>query len=221
MLARPADGDKEWKDENGRPVRAHGLEPTNLTVLGVSGIWNGVEERNSSRDVLAAKLDQRGQSLSGTVRNRPILNGWVNRDLLSFDVQETVYATAHFQLTLVDGHLRGERHFGSETWPVTLTRRDESYSKSPRRTSLPVLVYRVEPQYPEGSSARTQGAVVLQIEIDESGRVSPDRIKVLRSIRTDFDQNAIECLKQWRFQPGYIEGKPVSTTASVEIVFTP
>jgi TonB family protein len=221
MLARSADGDREWKDENGRPVRAPRQEPTNFTVLGVSGIWNGVEERNGSRDVFAAKLEQRGQSVSGTVRNRPILNGGINGDLLSFDVQETIYATAHFQLTLAGGRLRGERRFGSETWPVTLTRRDESYSKSPRRTSLPVLVYRVEPQYPEGSSARTQGAVVLQIEIDESGRVSSDRIKVLRSIRTGFDQKAIDCVKQWRFEPGYIEGKPVSTTVSVEIVFTP
>lgn len=223
MLARSVDGDREWKDENGRPVSAPGHEPINLTVLGVSGIWSGVEERNGSRHVFIVKLvEQRGQVVSGTVGNRPILNGEVNGELLSFDVQETIYAAAHFQLMLADGRLHGERRFGSgEAWPVTLTRWDESYSNSPRRTSLPVLVYRGEPQYPEGSSARTQGPVVLQIEIDESGRVSPDRIKVLRSIRTDFDQKAIECVKQWRFQPGYIEGHPVSTSASVEVVFTP
>lgn len=221
MLARSADGDREWKDENGRSVRAPGQEPINLTVMGFSGIWSGFEERKGSRYAFVVKIEQRGQSVSGTVGNQPILNGGVNGDLLSFDVRETIYDTSHFRFTLADGRLRGERRFGSETWPVTLTRWDDPYSNSPRRTSLPVLVYRVEPQYPEGSSARTQGAVVLQIEIDESGRVSPDRIQVLRSIRADFDQKAIECVKQWRFQPGYIEGNPASTTASVEIVFTP
>jgi TonB family protein len=220
MLARPADDDEEWKDENGSPVRGPRQEPIKLRVLGVSGIWSGVEKRNGSRDVFIAKLEQRGESVSGTVNSRPILNGEFHGDLLSLDVQDTIYATAHFQLTLAGGRFHGERRFGSEGWPVTFTRWDESYSNSPRRTSLPVLVYRVEPQYPEGSSARTQGRVVLRIEIDESGRVYADRIKVLRSIGTKFDQKAIECVKQWRFQPGYIEGKPVSTTASVEIVFT-
>jgi TonB family protein len=221
MLARSADGDREWKDENGRPVRAPREEPINLTVLGYSGMWSGFEERKGSRNVLVARLEQRGQSISGKLGDRLIVNGGVKGDLLSFDVQESIYTTSHFQLTLADGRLRGEHRFGSDTWPMTLTRWDEAYTNSPRRTALPVLVSRVEPQHPEGTSARTQGAVVLQIEIDESGRVSPDRIQVLRSIRADFDQKAIECVKQWRFQPGYIEGNPVSTTASVEIVFTP
>jgi TonB family protein len=221
MLARSVDGDREWKDENGRPVRAPRAQPINLTVLGYSGMWSGFEERKGSRYVLVARLEQRGQSISGKVGDRPIVNGGVEGDLLSFDVQETIYAASHFQLTLADGRLRGERRDGSETWPVTLKRWDESYSNSSRRTSLPVLVYRSEPQYPEGSAARTHGPVVLQIEIDKSGRVSPDRIKVLRSIGTDFDQKAIECVKQWRFQPGYIEGNSVSTSASVEVVFTP
>jgi Domain of unknown function (DUF4357) len=114
MLARSADGDREWKDENGRTLRAPKEEPANLTVLGVSGIWTGVEERNGSRDVFAAKLEQSGQRVSGTVRNQPIVNGGVNGDRLSFDVQETIHATAHFQLTLAAGRLRGERRFGAE-----------------------------------------------------------------------------------------------------------
>ena len=195
----------------------------------MSGIWSGLQGTNGAGGILILKLDQRGQKVSGTLGKLPILNGEFNGDLLSFDVQETVVATLHYQLTLTDGGLGGEISNGNGPWPVRTLKRwdapysnwDMPYSNSPPRTSLPVLVYRVEPQYPKGPFARAQGPVVLQIEIDESGRVLPDRIKVLRSIGADFDQKAIECVKQWRFQPEYIEGNPVSTIASVEVVFTP
>jgi TonB family protein len=222
MLARSADG-TEWKDENGRPVPAPKEDPINLTVLGVSGIWTGFY--GGGHNPIVVKLEQHGQTLSGTVttyyKPRPIQNAEFRNAVVSFDVQESTYTAAHLVLRLADGRLRGDYRIGNESSRVTLSRWNELYANVPTPTSLPTLSYRVAPQYPEGSSRDRAGTVVLQVEIDETGRISPDRIKVLRSMGADFDQKAIDCVKQWRFQPGYIEGKPVSTSASLEVVFRP
>ena len=85
-------------------------------------------------------------------------------------------------------------------------------------TTAPVVLYKKEPEYSEEArKAKYQGTVVLYIEVDPSGRaVNP---RVVRSLGLGLDEKALEAVKQWKFRPGYRNGKPVTVAAQVEVNF--
>jgi len=84
--------------------------------------------------------------------------------------------------------------------------------------TAPVVLYKKEPEYSEEArKAKYQGTVVLYIEVDPSGRaVNP---RVVRSLGLGLDEKALEAVKQWKFKPGYKDGKPVTVAAQVEVNF--
>ena len=82
--------------------------------------------------------------------------------------------------------------------------------------TLPQLIYKVEPEFSEEArKAKYSGMVVLTIEVDTNGRARAFRI--LHSPGLGLDQKAIEAVKEWRFRPGYQDGKPVVTSAQVAV----
>ncbi len=84
--------------------------------------------------------------------------------------------------------------------------------------TAPTLIYKVEPEYSEEArKAKYQGTVVLYIVVDEKGR--PRDLKVVRALGLGLDEKAIEAVKQWRFRPGYLNGKPVKVAATIEVNF--
>jgi len=84
--------------------------------------------------------------------------------------------------------------------------------------SAPVPVFRPEPEYSEEArKAKWQGAVLLEIVVDENG--VPQGIKVIRSLGLGLDQKAIEAVQKWRFKPGLKDGKPVPVSAAIEVNF--
>lgn len=84
--------------------------------------------------------------------------------------------------------------------------------------SAPVPVYRPEPEYSEEArKAKWQGAVLLQLVVDENG--VPQDIKVIRSLGLGLDQKAIEAVQKWRFKPGQKDGKAVPVSANIEVNF--
>jgi TonB family protein len=84
--------------------------------------------------------------------------------------------------------------------------------------SAPVPVFRPEPEYSEEArKAKWQGAVLLQLVVDENG--VPQDIKVVRSLGLGLDQKAIEAVQKWRFKPGLKDGKPVPVSANIEVNF--
>ena len=84
--------------------------------------------------------------------------------------------------------------------------------------SQPELIYKVEPEFSEDArKAKYSGIVLLAIEVDASGR--PRAFRVLQSPGLGLDQKAIEAVTKWRFKPGYQDGKPVVTGATVEVRF--
>ena len=81
----------------------------------------------------------------------------------------------------------------------------------------PALVYRVEPVYPGVAvSANIEGTVILEAIVDEEGRV--ETVKVLRSLSV-LDKPAIEAVKQWRYSPVLLNGKPEKFILTVAITF--
>lgn len=84
--------------------------------------------------------------------------------------------------------------------------------------SGPELIYKVEPEFSEDArKAKYSGIVLLSIVVDTNGRASGFRI--LQTPGLGLDQKAIEAVRQWRFKPGYQDGKPVVTGATVEVRF--
>jgi TonB family protein len=86
--------------------------------------------------------------------------------------------------------------------------------------SAPVPIARVEPVYTdEARQAKLQGSVLLQVVIDENG--VPQNIFVVRALGLGLDQKAIEAVQQWRFKPSFLNGRPVSVSATIEVNFRP
>ncbi|HUP03071.1 MAG TPA: energy transducer TonB [Bryobacteraceae bacterium] len=84
--------------------------------------------------------------------------------------------------------------------------------------TAPRLSQKVEPQYSEEARrAHLEGTVVLSIVVGTDG--AAHELQVLRSIRPDLDQKAIEAVSQWKFEPGEKDGNPVNVRATVEVNF--
>ncbi len=83
----------------------------------------------------------------------------------------------------------------------------------------PVLQKKVEPPYPEiARRARIQGVVILEAVITKTGTV--EEVKVLRALNPVLDQAAINAVKQWKYQPAMLNGKPVKVYFTVTVNFT-
>lgn len=84
--------------------------------------------------------------------------------------------------------------------------------------SAPVLLWKTEPEYSEEArKAKVQGTVILRIEVDARGQAQS--ISVERSLGLGLDDRAVEAVRRWKFKPGYRNGKPVVTVATVEVNF--
>jgi len=82
----------------------------------------------------------------------------------------------------------------------------------------PALIHRVEPDYPGVAVAgKISGTVILEATVDEAGSVTD--VTVLRSILL-LDKAAIKAVKQWRYQPLVLNGKPEPFILVVTVTFT-
>ena len=83
----------------------------------------------------------------------------------------------------------------------------------------PVLVKEVKPQYTaEARKAGIQGVVVLDCVVETDGRVGD--VTVTKSLDEGLDQEAVKAARQWRFEPGKKDAKPVRVLITLEMTFT-
>jgi protein TonB len=93
--------------------------------------------------------------------------------------------------------------------PVDLT---ESAARS-------LLVQQVEPAYPDAAKSTAQhGSVVLQVIIGPDGTVQD--AKFLQGSLA-FARDAIDAVKQWRFKPYFMNGRPVAARTVLTLNFKP
>ena len=84
--------------------------------------------------------------------------------------------------------------------------------------SAPVPTFRPPPEYSEEARrAKWQGAVILQVVVDENG--VPQNTQVVRPLGLGLDQKAIEAVQKWRFKPGQKDGTAVPVAATIEVNF--
>jgi protein TonB len=81
----------------------------------------------------------------------------------------------------------------------------------------PKLIRQVKPVYPDlAVQSRVSALVILEAEVDTRGHVKT--VKVLRG-HPLFDENAIEAVKQWRYQPLLLNGEPTGFILTVTVNF--
>jgi TonB family protein len=85
----------------------------------------------------------------------------------------------------------------------------------------PQLVKDVPPQYTaEARAARIQGSVKLDAVVLADGTVG--EVRVTQSLDTVYglDDQSVKAIKQWVFEPGKKDGKPVPVRVDIETTFT-
>jgi TonB family protein len=94
----------------------------------------------------------------------------------------------------------------------------EGPQTTPSDISAPVPLRKVDPKYPPSlMSERVEGEVVLYAVIRRDGTV--DSIQLVHGIDEQLDENAMQALSQWKFQPAARQGTTVELEAIVHIPF--
>ena len=82
----------------------------------------------------------------------------------------------------------------------------------------PVLVYAQDPEFSkEARRDKISGNVVVQLIVDKDGK--PRKVHVLRSLRPDLDQKAVEAVQRYKFKPAMNNGVPVAVHLNVSVNF--
>jgi len=86
------------------------------------------------------------------------------------------------------------------------------------KLQAPTLIHQVSPVYPSvATAAGVEGTVILEAIIDEEGRV--EDLKVLRSSGV-LDRAALEAVRQWRYEPLLLNGRPEKFILTVVVSFS-
>jgi TonB family protein len=82
----------------------------------------------------------------------------------------------------------------------------------------PRILYQKEPDFTEvARRAEYQGRMTLSTVIDTQGH--PTQFKILRPLGMGLDDQAVDCVRGWRFAPANRDGQPVAVTVEIEINF--
>jgi TonB family protein len=85
---------------------------------------------------------------------------------------------------------------------------------------VPRIVKEVKPQYtPEARAKKIQGLIGLDAVVLKDGTVGD--VNVTKSLDRVYglDEAAVKAMKQWLFEPGQKDGKPVPVRVNVEMTF--
>jgi TonB family protein len=107
---------------------------------------------------------------------------------------------------------------GNDPGPSFGSRRGTITAGPRGRISVPMLLFKVEPEYSEAArKAKFQGTVVLAIDVDVNGLAR--NIRVREGLGLGLDEQAIDAVRKWRFRPGMRDGRPVVMPATIEVSF--
>lgn len=85
------------------------------------------------------------------------------------------------------------------------------------RATPPRLIYSVNPIFPQAAiTAQLEGDVQIEAQIDAKGKVTS--VKVVKGPSL-LRNAAIEAVRQWRYSPATLDGKPVATEYMVTVNF--
>jgi TonB family protein len=94
------------------------------------------------------------------------------------------------------------------------------FAQPPSRdtATTPRIISRMEPSYSEEARlAGLMGTVKLKGIVGVDGRAAD--LQVVEGLGMGLDENAIDCVRQWRFKPGTKAGEPADVVITVEVPF--
>ncbi|MGC8915730.1 MAG: energy transducer TonB [Thermoanaerobaculum sp.] len=95
---------------------------------------------------------------------------------------------------------------------------DEGPIRVGGQIQMPRKIKDVQPVYTEvARRARIEGVVILEIIIDKQGNVKD--VKVLRALPMGLTEAAVEAVKQWKYEPSKLNGKPIEIQGTVTVTF--
>jgi TonB family protein len=91
--------------------------------------------------------------------------------------------------------------------------KDGNHVTPPRATYMP------DPEYSEEArQAKLQGTCVLSLVVDTDGK--PRDIAVVRKLGKGLDENAVETVRTWKFEPARKDGLPVAIQIQIKVSFS-
>ena len=92
------------------------------------------------------------------------------------------------------------------------------YASTDAGVTGPALIEKSDPVYTEeAKAAKISGTVALSFIVGTDGLAHD--IAIVSGIDPGLDQNAIDAIQRWRFQPATKDGEPVLMRAKVEVNF--
>jgi TonB family protein len=228
--------DPVWKpDPGGQPLFPTGGKPSAGAPVRFAAKVEGLSEKKPAPGRASATEGQidRPTSLadsSGKVADKVARNIVIVHDVASSQTGSQV-DPQDSRSEVADSHATESAPSvalvsGSETGPSPLNGVLSAKASLPdltRPVSLGVsggkLLHRVSPAYPiEARVLRQGGTVVLAATVMEDGRVGS--VRVIDGPQL-FAQSAVEAVKQWRYKPFELDGKPVKNEIAITLQFSP
>ena len=86
--------------------------------------------------------------------------------------------------------------------------------------SLPITIVQALPPWrPDSVSARRTYTGAVRVEIDTEGKVTAAQIA--RSVHASYDPLVLQAARNWRYRPAMLNGTPIPSEKTVEIVLQP
>lgn len=90
--------------------------------------------------------------------------------------------------------------------------------KACEHLTRPIVIKRVEPEYPKRIGVRSLDAdVVIEVKVSVEGKV--DEAQITETGGSDLDRAALDAVKKWVFEPAKCDGEPVSNKVTVAVDF--
>jgi TonB family protein len=158
------------------------------------GVFDGniLEERIMRLTMDVPKVTKARRFAMAAVATCALLGGAATAAALSFDVTPQDTATAGTAPEKI-------YHVGNGVTP-------------------PLLTHSVDAEFTQqAKQAKYQGVSVVQCVVDTHGM--PQHVHTVRKLKMGLDEKAIEAVRQYRFKPGTLDGKPVSVAITIEVNF--
>jgi len=80
--------------------------------------------------------------------------------------------------------------------------------------SAPVITSQEQPRYTNAASkAGIDGSVTISLVVGDDG--VPRDLRIVRSLDSGLDQNALDAVRKWRFRPAQKDGQPVAVYSTI------
>ncbi|HKB71527.1 MAG TPA: TonB family protein [Thermoanaerobaculia bacterium] len=214
--------DRGWSDDVERQrqqiAETLGLEGVSVVSLREVTVASGV--------TATVRADAGGSELTVSVRPSLGPSNIVELDLRVLGGKEArkELAAASLSGALGKTFILGGRPGSNPLFVAVTAREPAAVSKKVGTWSVgadiqpPHLVHRVEPVYPETlKNQKKTGLVVIQATVTDEGAVS--RASVVRHSDPGLDQAALAAVRQWRYEPAMLDGKPVNVYITITVNF--